>query len=56
MFWDFIHRLVSQEERKLKIITDKRLNLNRSEYTRPQTYHTKINNKPQSNLPGRTHT
>jgi len=47
---------VSQEERKLKIITYKRLNLNRSKCTRPQTNHTKINNKPQSNILGRTHT
>jgi hypothetical protein len=44
----FIHRLVSQEQtklRKLKII-DKR----------SQTNHTRINYKSQSNLPGRTHT
>jgi hypothetical protein len=40
VFLDFIHRLVSQEQtklRKLKII-DKR-----SQYTHPQTNHTRIN-------------
>jgi hypothetical protein len=40
VFLDFIHRLVSQEQtelRKLKII-DKR-----TQYTRPQTNHTRIN-------------
>jgi hypothetical protein len=30
--------------------------LNRSKQTRPQTDHTRINYKPQSNLPERTHT
>jgi hypothetical protein len=53
VFLDFIHLLVSQEQPKLKILEK---NLNRSKYTRPQTNHIRINYKPQSNLPGRTHT
>jgi hypothetical protein len=53
VFLDFIHRLVSQEQTKLKKlkIIDKR-----AQYTRPQRNHTRINYKSQNNLPGRTHT